>query len=73
MKHNYDDETLMEKGEVDSASTDRAQVVGVGGAIDSFKGWLPLAGLLMVHLLLGLLVDRLKSGKPLAIEEILAR
>jgi hypothetical protein len=41
--------------------------------IDSIQEWLPLAGILFLHLLLGLVVDWLKSGKPVAIEEILAR
>lgn len=35
--------------------------------------WIPLVGILVVHLVLGLCVDRFKGGKSLAIEEILAR
>ena len=54
----------MEKGEI---------LIPVERLVDSIKGFLPMAGLLVVHLLLGLLVDRLKSGKPVAIEEMLAR
>ena len=60
----HQDESSMEKGEI---------LVPTEHLVDSIKGFLPLAGLLVVHLLLGLLVDRLKAGKPVVIEEMLAR
>jgi hypothetical protein len=60
----HHDEISMEKGEI---------LIPVERLVDSIKGFLPLAGLVVVHLLLGLLVDRLKSGKPVAIEDMLAR
>lgn len=51
--------------------TDKAAVVPLENHF--FKDWLPLMGILVLHLLLGLVVDRYKSGKPLEIEEIMAR
>ena len=60
----HQDESSMEKGAI---------LVPTEHLVDSIKGFVPLAGLHVVHLLLGLLVDRLKSGKPVVIEEMLAR
>jgi hypothetical protein len=60
----HHEEVSREKGE---------EMVPSERLVDSIKEWMPLAGLLVLHLLLGLVVDRLKSGKPIAIEEILAR
>lgn len=41
--------------------------------VSAMVDWVPVVGILILHLVLGLCVDNWKGGKALVIEELMAR
>ena len=41
--------------------------------VSAVVDWVPIVGILILHLVLGLCVDNWKGGKALVIEELMAR
>lgn len=41
--------------------------------VSAMVDWIPIVGILILHLVLGLCVDSWKGGKALVVEELMAR